>query len=399
MNDLLNTRFWAMRMGMLAHYSKLYQEDKLLNLIIDEKPSPMSSTLSSGSDGNGSLINVGVVRVIGVMTRYGQACSYGTEELGKKLQMLAGAQDIGAFVIVWDTPGGEVNGTKAFADVIKNLGKPVVSFVVRADSAGYWGASQATEIMMENTADSEVGSIGVYAIHEDVTQQLANEGRKVTIIRADGSEDKARMNPYEEKPQEALDQQMSVLNAIRSEFIGGVKAVRPGIDESVFSGRTYNSKQAIKLGLADRTGTLDDALKRAAYLAKKQTQDKQSNVKSEEMTFFSEIFQKNKPQSAEEAEKMADDAVAAKDLKINELTGLLKERDKKISEQANLLEQQTTKIKELEPKANKLDSILVEHETNKEYVDNLKKLGMYSEGDANQGGSKTRSYEEAPWNK
>ncbi|WP_309707377.1 S49 family peptidase [Siphonobacter sp. SORGH_AS_0500] len=174
---------------------------------------------------------------------------------------------IAGIVLELNTPGGQVDGTEMLGEVIRQSEKPIVAFVTgMAASAGYWIASQADYIMLESETTAEVGSIGVLATHYDYTGFLEKEGYKITIIRADGSEDKALFNSVEPLSEAVLAETKEILNTIRDTFIDIVKAGRPGIGE-VFTGKMYVGRDALKLGMCDGFGYLGDAVAKVLELA------------------------------------------------------------------------------------------------------------------------------------
>lgn len=414
MKGLLSIENWAVKESVIEYYRRELSAGRMP--VIAEKSKLVeyaaANLAENGGSGNSQTKKAGqvaIVSVTGVMSRYGEACSYGTEDISAQLIALDNMIGVSGVVMKWDSPGGDVNGTKPFAQTIANMSKPVVSYVIEADSAAYWGASQTDEIIMEDNAQAEVGSIGVYAIRQDVQAKLEKEGIKIQIIRADGSEDKALVNPYEDAPVEALAQQKSAINAVRAEFIDMVKIGRPNVDASVFSGKTYKAKQAIKLGLADRVGTLQDAINRVDFLARKQvraeklgTQNSNKN-KVESMGWLSNFLGEGKVTDEKAAE-------AAVDNKVGEMTEqistLIKQRDEATAQAADLATKAKdfeTQIAVLKPKAAKLDEISAEHEANKVFVSNLKEAGINppaSGADAagRAEGGKKRSYESADWN-
>ncbi|AWL07968.1 hypothetical protein HME7025_00083 [Aquirufa nivalisilvae] len=228
-----------------------------------------SSSNDSLSQAN-STQGVAVIRIIGSMTRYGGLCSYGSEDIASWILEANTMPEVSAIVIQINSPGGEVDGTEMLANVVKNSQKPIVAHVAgMAASAGYWVASQATEIMMESKTTSEVGSIGVLAMHVDSSAFLEKEGHKVTIIRADGSEDKALFNSVEPLSQDVLASVKADLNVYRKAFINMVKSARKDISEDVFSGKMFFGSEALKLGMADSIGYIGDAVSRAYQLSKK----------------------------------------------------------------------------------------------------------------------------------
>jgi protease-4 len=212
---------------------------------------------------------VAVISLSGQMSRYGGYDSYGTEELASWLLEIETMPDIVGTVIEGETPGGTANGIEILGDVIKFAQKPIVGLVKgMVASGGMWVFSQCDEIMIESLVNSRMGSIGVMTMHVDESKEMEDSGRKFTIIRADGSEDKALFNSVEPLNAQVLAETKAYLNPIREQFIQKIKEGRPKVSEEVFSGKMYNGKDALRLGLADSVGYLGDAIKRVVELSK-----------------------------------------------------------------------------------------------------------------------------------
>lgn len=214
--------------------------------------------------------NVAIIPIIGTMTRYGGLCSYGTEDIATWIIEANNADYVSAIVLEINSGGGQVDGTELLASVVKQSKKPVVSYVAgMSASAAYWVASQTKEIIMESDVTSEVGSIGVLAMHVDMSKFYEKEGYKIKIIRSEGSQDKALFNGVEQLTPELEASVRQELSVIRDRFISTVKSGRPKIADDVFTGKMYTGKEAIKKGMADRIGFLGDAVYRADLLARK----------------------------------------------------------------------------------------------------------------------------------
>ena len=212
---------------------------------------------------------VAVVPLIGAMSRYGDYCSWGTEDIASWLLEAYNDDAVVGVVLETNSGGGAVDGTELLAQVVRQRNKPVVGLVSgMAASAAYWVISQTDEIVMESATASEVGSIGVLAMHVDASKAYEKQGFKPTIIRADGSEGKALFNSLEPLTPELIAQVKAELAPIRDEFIRQVKAGRPEItDEDIFAGGMYAGRAAIRNGMADRIGYLGDAVQRVVQLA------------------------------------------------------------------------------------------------------------------------------------
>lgn len=226
-----------------------------------------------GGNGNAEQF-VAVIPIMGGMTRYGDACSYGTETLGRWMKQCERDERIVGVVLEIDSPGGEVNGTQQLGEIVRDMKKPVVSFVKgMGASAAYWVASQSKKIYMESGAVSAVGSIGVLMVHYEYKSYEEQNGVKFTLLRSDGSSNKAKFNPYEVLTDEVAAEVRAEMNSMRADFVKVVKAGRKGVlnlenAEVIFSGKMFRGKEAIAEGLADAFGTMEDAAEEVFRLAK-----------------------------------------------------------------------------------------------------------------------------------
>ena len=153
-----------------------------------------------------------------------------------------------------DSFGGEVAGAFDLADRIRaaRAQKPVHAFVAEhALSAGYVLASQADRIILPRTG--AVGSIGVVALHTDMSGALDQKGIAVTLIHAGAH--KVDANPYQPLPEAVHDQMQRELEVVRFLFAETVAAGRGdrlthaaalATEAAVFRGA-----EAIAAGLAD----------------------------------------------------------------------------------------------------------------------------------------------------
>jgi protease IV len=212
-------------------------------------------------------------KIQGTITKNGGMCSDGTAMIKEKLLMKDASKNVSAHILLIDSPGGAVDGTPEIASVIKSLTKPVVAYVDHmAASAAYWIASQTSHIVANKNNYTEVGSIGTLAMMMNEREYLKKEGIKVQIMRADKSVDKARLNSIEKWPEASLEELQQDLNSINSDFINAVLVGRNGklntLTEDIFTGKMYDKKKALMLGMIDQIGTLQDAIRAAELISK-----------------------------------------------------------------------------------------------------------------------------------
>jgi signal peptide peptidase SppA len=162
-----------------------------------------------------------------------------------------------------DSPGGSVYGVQELAAEIAGARKPVVAVANSlAASAAYWIGSAASEFHI--TPGGEVGSIGVWSAHQDISQALAEAGVKVTLISA--GEFKVEGNPYEPLTADALAFMQSRIDDYYAAFTKGVaKGRKVGIDavrSDMGKGRCFGADQALSARMVDSVSTFDEVVSR-----------------------------------------------------------------------------------------------------------------------------------------
>ena len=206
-----------------------------------------------------------------------------TERVSALFAQAMSDPSVGSVVLRIDSPGGGVYGVAELADqILKARGRKQVVAVAdsMAASAAYWIASAADEIVV--TTGGEVGSIGVFAAHEDVSRHLEAEGVGVTLISA--GKYKTEGSPFEPLSDEARAAMQSRVNDYYSLFVRAVAKgrgvsvddVRGGFGE----GRVVGAQQAVKLGMADRVDTYDATVARLARGARPSSQRAEDDAPS-----------------------------------------------------------------------------------------------------------------------
>ena len=147
------------------------------------------------------------------------------EGIAAQLQAAVGDPGVRGIALDIDSFGGEVAGAFDLADRIRaaRSQKPIHAFVAEhALSAGYVLASQADRIILPRTG--AVGSIGVVALHTDMSGALTQKGIAVTLIHAGAH--KIDANPYQPLPEAVHDQMQRELEVVRFLFAETVAAGR-----------------------------------------------------------------------------------------------------------------------------------------------------------------------------
>jgi signal peptide peptidase SppA len=192
------------------------------------------------------------------------------EGFAKRLRAAVSDPRIGGIVIDVDSPGGNVLGVQEATDALyaaRGSGKPIVAVASpHALSAAYWIAASASQLAV--TPSGEVGSIGVYGIHEDLSKAMEAAGVTVTVIAAEVSPNKAEGHPAFPLSDEARAARQAAADRYGRAFVSAVSRGRGVPPEDVVAsfggGRIVGAEDALAAGMVDRIATLDDEIARMA---------------------------------------------------------------------------------------------------------------------------------------
>lgn len=191
-----------------------------------------------------------------------------TEGFGAAFITAINSPKVGAVLINVDSPGGTINGVPELAAVIRRGAqiKPVAAIAdTQAASAAYWLASQVGggQKRFAVAPSGEAGSIGVFRVHEDMSEMLAEEGVKITFLAV--PEFKVEANPYEPLSEAAREHHMGQVQAAYEMFVADVAKGR-GVNKSVVRdgygrGRMFHAAAAAEMGLVDRVATMGELVR------------------------------------------------------------------------------------------------------------------------------------------
>lgn len=211
---------------------------------------------------------VAVIPVVGTIVPRGNmfiesSGAVSVQRLTSAFRAAVADPDISGIVLDVDSPGGQVGGVAELArEIYQARGQKPVKAVANglAASAAYWLASAADELIV--TPSGDVGSIGVFAVHQDFSQALEREGVKVNLISA--GKYKVEGNPYEPLSDEARAAMQSRVDGVYQMFTGDVARFRGVTRQAVVNGfgegRVVGAEQAVELGMADRVATIDEVI-------------------------------------------------------------------------------------------------------------------------------------------
>lgn len=202
-----------------------------------------------------------IVPKAGMMTEMSGGTS--VESFRSQFRQAMASSEVSGIVIDVDSPGGMVDGVPEMAAEIRAARgtKRIVAVAnTEAGSGAYWLATQADELVV--TKSGRVGSVGVFAKHEDESAKDAAEGVKTTIVKA--GKFKTEGNPHEPLTDAGKANMQQMVDDYYAMFVSdvakgrrvSVEAVRSGFGE----GRMVMARDAISGGMADRIATTEDVV-------------------------------------------------------------------------------------------------------------------------------------------
>lgn len=188
--------------------------------------------------------------------------------LARDIQAALDDKDVRAILLDIDSPGGVAVGQSEMADIIRRAcaTKPVWAYVGRhCCSAAYWLASATEKILCHKSA--LLGSIGVVSTIPVQETPDADGYKHIEIVSSN-----AKNKRPDPRTPEGLETIRAELDALESEFIGGVAAYRnlpiETIKTDFGAGGLMIGDKAVAVGMADELATYESAIEQLTHLTK-----------------------------------------------------------------------------------------------------------------------------------
>ncbi|MBA3030232.1 MAG: S49 family peptidase [Desulfobacteraceae bacterium] len=166
--------------------------------------------------------------------------------------------DVKAILFDLDTPGGDIAGVFDFADEIYNSReiKPIYAMAnEKALSAGYLIASATDKIFLSRTAI--VGSIGIIAVHEDLSSYNEKFGVKYTTVYAgEKVNERSSDAPLSDRGREAIQKQVDYAYQILVEAVARNRKLDQKMVNDTMAG-LFSGGEAVQIGLADTVSSFE----------------------------------------------------------------------------------------------------------------------------------------------
>ncbi len=246
------------------------KEDEELSLVSFQK------YCSKAAKGDDNLLkledkNIAVVYAVGgIQSGKGSSTTIGSETIAKAIREARTDDNIKALVLRVNSPGGSALASDVIwrEMVLAREKMPVVvSMGDVAASGGYYIACQSDRIFAQ--PNTITGSIGVFGVLPNISKPL-EEKLGITVDRAYTNRP-SMMTITRGLTEEEYKIVQESVDDIYMDFKQKVADGRPGLDvagvDSIGQGRVWAGTDAIKIGLVDELGGIDDAIAFAAEKA------------------------------------------------------------------------------------------------------------------------------------
>jgi protease-4 len=204
---------------------------------------------------------VGVIEIFGVIAD--------SKQVIEQLHDFRDNDSIKALVLRIDSPGGGVGPAQEIYQEVKAVDalKPiVVSMGSVTASGGYYIAAGAREIVAN--PGTITGSIGVIMEFANVRELLDKIGLGSVVVKSGDYKDIG--SPTREMTEAERTILQELIDDVHRQFVDSVaegRHIDPAEVSSIADGRIFTGRKAMELGLVDRMGNLEVAIKLAAELA------------------------------------------------------------------------------------------------------------------------------------
>jgi len=233
-------------------------------------------SVSGAHDFNTGAAEIALIRIEGAINTgpsgyspfAGQAT--GSDDVVSQIERAVRDDNIKAILLRVNSPGGSAAGSQEIYNALKAARqrgrKVVVSMADVAASGGYYVSAPADKIYADPATFT--GSIGVIAIHEDMSGLFGKIGVKTETLKSGKLKDMG--SPYAPLADDARAVMKTLLMQVYDQFVEAVAEGRnmPVAEvRALADGRIYTGEQAVTNGLVDELGGMREALDGAAELS------------------------------------------------------------------------------------------------------------------------------------
>ena len=193
------------------------------------------------------------------------------QEIVSQLRKAEDDPEVKAVLLKIDSPGGSVTASDLIYNEImvfkqRKKAKVVAAMMGVAASGGYYIALPADFILAHPT--TVTGSVGVLFLNPNVSGLMEKIGVDVNVSKT--GENKDMGSPFRQATEEEQGIIQDIVDRLGAQFLDHIAEHRklgPNRLKEISSARIYLADDALKLGMVDSIGYLDEAVSRAKKLA------------------------------------------------------------------------------------------------------------------------------------
>lgn len=193
------------------------------------------------------------------------------QEIVSQLNKAEKDKDIKALILKVDSPGGSVAASDILYHEITRFkersGTKIVVVMMEVAASGGYYISLPADFILAHPA-TVTGSIGVIFMRPNVAGLMAKIGVEVEVDKSGKNKDMG--SPFRRATGEEQQILQHLIDDMAARFLSLVVSHRKLSDEAkadVSTARVYTASDALRLGLIDQIGYLDDAIPKTAHIA------------------------------------------------------------------------------------------------------------------------------------
>ncbi len=194
----------------------------------------------------------------------------GEGSMRRSLQEARKDKNVKAIVLRINSPGGNALTSELIwreIEMTKKVKPVVVSMGDYAASGGYYIACNANKIFAE--ANTITGSIGVFGILPNFSEAAKKIGISTELVKTNtNASDYSPFKPLDENYRGFAQESVERIYSIFLQRVAEGRKLTTAQVDAIGQGRVWSGQDALKIGLVDKIGGMDDALKEAAKLGK-----------------------------------------------------------------------------------------------------------------------------------
>lgn len=269
-----NMADYAQEIQLVDEIKANYRFDQDIKNYFDDAPKLSIYNYSLRDDEPKVKHEIGVVFVNGTIVDGNNSVSNaGNYSITKQLRALRENPAIRSVIIRVNSPGGSVTASEDIRSEIEALRLKNVPVVISmggmAASGGYWISTASDYIIA--SANTITGSIGIFGIIPTFEKSLGNIGIHSDGVSTSTLADVSVTKPLPEAYQQLV--QMNINNGYNTflQLVANSRKLSLSEVDSISQGQVWLGEEAKLIGLIDQIGDFDDAVNKAAELARLET--------------------------------------------------------------------------------------------------------------------------------